>query len=52
LKGVEGDSWRENDANQRVRNVVQAEIVQHACERPGKEIKIFEDSENGEIQNQ
>ena len=52
LKSIKGNSWRENDANQGKGNVVKTDLVKRVNERACKEIEIFEDSQNGEIEDE
>src|SRR5262249_22088553 len=52
LKCIKRNSRWKDDANQGKRNIVNTEVIQHADERPGKEVKIFKNPENGEVQNQ
>src|SRR6267143_4081796 len=52
LKGVKRNArWKKN-ANQRQRNIVNAQPVQSAQERPREEIEILEDPKNREIQDE
>ena len=52
LKRIKRNPRRKNDAKQRQWNVVKAEVVQHPDEGAGKKIKILENSENGEVQDE
>ena len=52
LKRIKRNPRGKDNANQRERNIVKSQIIQHAEEGTSKEVKIFENAENGEIQNQ
>src|SRR5690242_7443900 len=52
LKRIKRYPRGKKDADQRQRDIVKAEVIQHADKGAGKKVKIFENSENREVQNQ
>lgn len=51
LESIKGDAWGKNDSNQRQRDIVKSQLVERACERANKKVKVLEHPKNGEVPN-